>query len=72
MSRERRREWWTPSIRPYPPFGSALLGTSRSSVYNRPRAPSRQDLSFMKQIDQRYLIAKLLTPAQTVFSRSVF
>ena len=33
----------------------ALLGISRSSVYYRPKGPSREDLAVMKRIDQQYL-----------------
>ena len=56
MSRERRREMVD---RQHPALSTVrqcgLLGISRSSVYYRPRAPSREDLALMKQIDQQYL-----------------
>jgi len=57
MSRERRREMVD---RQHPALSTvrqcALLGISRSSVYYRPKAPSRQDLDLMKQLDQQYLV----------------
>ena len=57
MSRERRREMVD---RRHPALSTvrqcALMGISRSSVYYRPRAPSRQDLALMEQIDQQYLV----------------
>ena len=57
MSRERRREMVD---RQHPVLSTvrqcALLGISRSSVYYRPRTPSRQDLPLMKQIDLQYLV----------------
>ncbi len=57
MSRERRRETVD---RDHPVLSMvrqcALLGISRSSVYYRPRSPSRQDLAVMKAIDQQYLV----------------
>ena len=56
MSRERRREMVD---RQHPALSTvrqcALMGISRSSVCYRPRAPSRQDLEGMKQLDQQYL-----------------
>ena len=56
MSRERRREMVD---REHPALSTlrqcALMGISRSSVYYRPRAPSKKDLALMKQIDQQYL-----------------
>ena len=62
MSRGRRREMVD---RQHPALSTvrqcALLGISRSSVYYRPRAPSRQDLALMKQIDQQYPSATLRT-----------
>ena len=56
MSRERRRGMIN---RRHPALSTVrqcnLLGISRSSVYCRPRGPSKQDLALMKQIDQQYL-----------------
>ena len=56
MSRERRREVLD---RRHPVLSTvsqcALLSIGRSSVYYRPRGPSRQEVAMMKLVDQQYL-----------------
>jgi len=57
MSRQRRRELVDREHRTLSTVRQCtLLGISRSSVYYRPRGPSRQDLAVIKRIDQQYLV----------------
>ncbi len=57
MSRERRSEMVD---RQHPALSTvrqcALLGISRSCLYYRPRVPSQEDLTVMKEMDQQYLV----------------
>jgi len=57
MSRQRKREMVNRQ-HPALPMGrqSALLGISRSSMYDRPRGTSPANLAVMKAIDQQYLV----------------
>ena len=59
MSREQRREMVDREHRALSTVRQCtLLGISRSSVYYRPKGPSREDQTVMKQIDQQYLVTK--------------